>query len=36
MRRILKRVAADDIADLGDTGALADPSAGDDIVKNRV
>ncbi|MBN2568574.1 MAG: acetate--CoA ligase [Deltaproteobacteria bacterium] len=35
MRRILKRVAADDIADLGDTSTLADPSVVDDIVKNR-
>jgi acetyl-CoA synthetase len=36
MRRILKRVAANDITDLGDTSTLADPSVVDDIVKNRV
>ncbi|MBN1383183.1 MAG: acetate--CoA ligase [Deltaproteobacteria bacterium] len=36
MRRILKRVAANDIGDLGDTSTLADPSVVDDIVKNRL
>jgi len=36
MRRILKKVAADDVADLGDTSTLADPSVVDDIVKNRL
>jgi len=36
MRRILKKVAAGDITDLGDTTTLADPSVVDDIVKNRV
>ncbi len=36
MRRILKKVAAGDISDLGDTTTLADPSVVDDIVKNRV
>ncbi|MCX7982853.1 MAG: acetate--CoA ligase [Syntrophales bacterium] len=36
MRRILKKVAAGDISDLGDTSTLADPSVVDDIVKNRV
>jgi acetyl-CoA synthetase len=36
MRRILKKVAADDIADLGDTSTLADPSVVNDIVKNRL
>ena len=35
MRRILKKVAADEIDDLGDTSTLADPSVVDDIVKNR-
>ena len=35
MRRILKKVAAGDIGDLGDTTTLADPSVVDDIVKNR-
>jgi acetyl-CoA synthetase len=36
MRRILKKVAAHDIDDLGDTSTLADPTVVDDIVKNRV
>ncbi|HPQ60300.1 MAG TPA: acetate--CoA ligase [Syntrophales bacterium] len=36
MRRILKKVAANEIGDLGDTSTLADPSVVDDIVKNRV
>ena len=36
MRRILKKVAAGDITDLGDITTLADPSVVDDIVKNRV
>lgn len=36
MRRILKKVAAGDISDLGDTTTLADPSVVDDIVRNRV
>jgi len=36
MRRILRKVAANEISDLGDTTPLADPSVVDDIVKNRV
>ena len=36
MRRILKKVAANDIGDIGDTTTLADPSVVDDIVKNRL
>ncbi len=36
MRRILKKVAANDITDLGDTSTLADPSVVDDLVKNRL
>jgi len=35
MRRILKKVAANEIGDLGDTSTLADPAVVDDIVKNR-
>jgi acetyl-CoA synthetase len=35
MRRILRKVAADEINDLGDTSTLADPSAVDDLVENR-
>ena len=36
MRRILKKVAANLLKELGDTSTLADPSVVDDIVKNRV
>ncbi|MEN6331660.1 MAG: acetate--CoA ligase [Smithella sp.] len=36
MRRILKKVAANEITDLGDTSTLADPSVVEDIVKNRL
>jgi acetyl-CoA synthetase len=32
----LKKVAANDIGNLGDTSTLADPSVVDDIVKNRL
>jgi acetyl-CoA synthetase len=35
MRRILKKVAANDIPDLGDTSTLADPSVVDHLVANR-
>ena len=35
MRRILRKIAADDINDLGDTSTLADPSVVDDLVTNR-
>ena len=35
MRRILKKVAANLLNELGDTSTLADPSVVDDIVKNR-
>jgi acetyl-CoA synthetase len=36
MRRILKKVAADEVDDLGDTSTLADPSVVGEIVKNRL
>jgi acetyl-CoA synthetase len=36
MRRILRKVAANEIGELGDTTTLADPAVVDDIVKNRV
>ena len=36
MRRILLKIAADDVSSLGDTSTLADPSVVDDLVKNRV
>jgi acetyl-CoA synthetase len=35
MRRILRKVAADDFGDLGDTSTLADPVVVDDLVENR-
>jgi acetyl-CoA synthetase len=35
MRRILRKIAADDIGDLGDTSTLADPSVVEDLVQNR-
>jgi len=36
MRRILTKIAANDVSNLGDTTTLADPSVVDDLVKNRV
>jgi acetyl-CoA synthetase len=35
MRRILKKIAANEVGDLGDTSTLADPSVVDDLVENR-
>jgi acetyl-CoA synthetase len=35
MRRILRKIAEDDLGSLGDTSTLADPSVVDDLVKNR-
>jgi acetyl-CoA synthetase len=35
MRRILRKIAENDIANLGDTSTLADPAVVDDLVKNR-
>ncbi len=35
MRRILRKVAADDYGNLGDTSTLADPSVVDDLIANR-
>ncbi len=35
MRRILRKIAANDINNLGDTSTLADPSVVDDLIKNR-
>lgn len=35
MRRILRKIAANDVEDLGDTSTLADPSVVDDLVGNR-
>jgi len=35
MRRILRKIAADDLENLGDTSTLADPAVVDDLVENR-
>ena len=35
MRRILRKVAADDYGELGDTSTLADPSVVDTLIENR-
>jgi acetyl-CoA synthetase len=35
MRRILRKIAEDDLANLGDISTLADPAVVDDLVKNR-
>jgi len=36
MRRILRKIAEGDVASLGDTSTLADPSVVDDLVANRM
>ncbi len=36
MRRILRKIAEDDFAALGDTSTLADPSVVDDLIDNRM
>ncbi len=35
MRRILRKIAANDISDLGDTSTLAEPAVVEDLIKNR-
>jgi acetyl-CoA synthetase len=35
MRRILRKIAEDDLSNLGDTSTLADPGVVDDLVKHR-
>jgi len=35
MRRILRKIAADDYAELGDTSTLADPIVVEDLIENR-
>ncbi len=35
MRRILRKVAENDVSSLGDTSTLADPSVVDDLIENR-
>lgn len=36
MRRILRKVAANELDTLGDTSTLADPSVVDDLIENRM
>jgi len=36
MRRILRKIAENELSNLGDTSTLADPGVVDDLVKNRV
>jgi len=36
MRRILRKIAANDLDSLGDTSTLADPSVVDELIQNRV
>jgi acetyl-CoA synthetase len=36
MRRILRKVAANELDNLGDTSTLADPSVVEDIIAHRV
>lgn len=36
MRRILRKIAANELDSLGDTSTLADPSVVDDLIENRV
>ena len=36
MRRILRKVAANDYGELGDTSTLADPEVIDDLIANRM
>jgi len=35
MRRILRKIAENDLANIGDTTTLADPAVVDDLVANR-
>jgi acetyl-CoA synthetase len=35
MRRILRKIAANEMETLGDTSTLADPSIVEDLIKNR-
>jgi acetyl-CoA synthetase len=36
MRRILRKIAENELSALGDTSTLADPAVVDDLVANRV
>ena len=35
MRRILRKIAANEVDDLGDTSTLADPAVVEDLIHNR-
>jgi acetyl-CoA synthetase len=35
MRRILRKIAANDFGSLGDTSTLADPTVVEDLIDNR-
>ena len=35
MRRILRKIAENDYAELGDTSTLAEPSVVDELIENR-
>jgi acetyl-CoA synthetase len=35
MRRILRKIAANDLGSLGDTSTLADPAVVDDLISSR-
>ena len=35
MRRILRKIAADNFSELGDTSTLADPSVVEDLIEHR-
>ncbi len=36
MRRILRKIAENEIGNLGDTSTLLDPTVVDEIIKNRI
>ena len=36
MRRILRKIAANQLNELGDTSTLADPAVVDDLIANRI
>jgi acetyl-CoA synthetase len=35
MRRILRKIAANEVSDLGDTSTLAEPAVVEDLINNR-
>jgi acetyl-CoA synthetase len=36
MRRILRKIASNELESLGDTSTLADPAVVDELIENRV